>query len=92
MLAIVPETRREVIWTVISGGVAFAAYQVFAPKLQLYVPVMQPYALIATYLPALIIVLRRPNVGAMPAIIERAVRYLPERLRGTATMRLPDAA
>jgi hypothetical protein len=91
MLAIVPETRREVIWTVISGGAAFAAYQVFAPKVQLYVPVMQPYALIATYLPALIIILRRPNAGAMPAIIERAAGYLPERLRGTATVRLADA-
>lgn len=92
VLATVPESRREVIWTVVGGGLAFAAYQVFAPKVELYVPVMQPYALIATYLPALVIIMRRPNVGGMPALVERSVRYLPARLRGSATERLPATA
>lgn len=35
------------------------------------------------YLPAVILVLRRPNEGAMPAVVERLAARLPARLRGT---------
>ena len=37
--------------------------------------------------PAVFIVLRRPNTGAMPAFIERAASRLPTRIRGTAELR-----
>ena len=83
-LAIVPETKREVIWTVIIGGLGICAYQLFAPKVAYYVPVMQPYALACTYLPALAIVLMRDNVGRMPDLIERVAAHLPAWLRGSA--------
>ena len=84
-LAIIPETKREVIWTVIVGGLGIAAYQLLAPKVEYYVPVMQPYALLCTYLPALIIVLMRRNVGSVPAFVETGARYLPTWLQGSPT-------
>lgn len=36
------------------------------------------------YVPALILVLRRPNEGAVPSIVERGVAWLPGWLRGSA--------
>ena len=38
--------------------------------------------LLLLYLPALIMVLRRPNVGAVPAWLERVAGRLPRRMRG----------
>lgn len=84
-LATVPETRREVIWSLLGGHLCFIAWFLFAPKVIYYVPVMQPYALVGTYVPALVMVLRRPNAGFLPEWIERMVARLPARLRGTAT-------
>ena len=69
-LALTPEIRREVIWTVIVGGSGIAAYQLLALKVVYYVPAVQPYALLRTYQPALIIVLTRRNVGSAPAFVE----------------------
>lgn len=83
-LALVPETRREVIWSLLCGHMMFIAWFLFAPKVIMYVPVMQPYALVGTYVPALIIVLRRPNVGVLPAWLERVAAKLPPQLRGAA--------
>jgi hypothetical protein len=45
-----------------------------------------PVLLLTLYLPALILVLRRPNVGPLPAWADRWTRPLPQWLRGTATM------
>ena len=39
--------------------------------------------LLLLYLPALVMVLRRPNVGAVPAWLERAAARLPSRVRGS---------
>lgn len=41
-----------------------------------------PYVLLGVYLPALVIVLRRPNAGSAPAWLERLVTPLPQALRG----------
>jgi hypothetical protein len=82
-LATVAESRREVIWTVIAGHLGFLAWFFFARKVEMYVPVMQPYALAATYLPALFVVLRRPNLGAIPPWIERALSNAPAWVRGS---------
>ena len=83
-LATIAQTRREVIWSMLGGHLCFIGWFLFAPKVVYYVPVMQPYALIGTYVPALIMVLRRPNVGTIPAISERLVVRLPSWLRGSA--------
>lgn len=83
-LATVAESRREVIWSVVAGHIAFLAWFAFARKVEMYVPVMAPYALAGTYLPALFMVLRRPNVGPVPGWLERQVGLLPTWLRGDA--------
>lgn len=82
VLAPIAQTKREVIWTVLAGHLAFLSWYQFAPKVELYVPVMQPYALAATYLPALMIVLRRDNAGAVPRLFVPLVSSLPRWLRG----------
>ena len=83
-LALVPESRREVIWSLLAGQVCFILWYLFAPKVVAYVPVMQPYALLGTYLPALVIILRRPNVGPVPAWSVGLIDRLPAWLRGKA--------
>ena len=84
-LATIAETRREVIWSMLGGHLCFIAWFLFAPKVIYYVPVMQPYALFGTYVPALIMVLRRPNVGPVPGWSLRRLERLPAWLRGSAT-------
>ena len=83
-LSTIAETRREVIWSMLGGHLCFIGWFLFAPKVFYYVPVMQPYALIGTYVPALIMVLRRPNVGALPSWGERLTERLPSWIRGSA--------
>ena len=82
LLALIPETRREIIWSVLAGHLGLLAWLQFAPQVALYVPVMQPYALVATYVPALIIVLRRANVGPVIPLVEQNAARLPAWLRG----------
>ena len=41
---------------------------------------------VGMYLPALVMVLRRPNEGPLPVWLERVAGMLPSRLRGRATM------
>jgi hypothetical protein len=43
-----------------------------------------PWLVASLYLPCLWLVLRRPNVGQVPAIVERAVEYLPRAIRGSS--------
>jgi hypothetical protein len=47
--------------------------------------------LVLLYLPALIMVLRRPNVGVVPAWIERIAARLPSRLRGEPSLAEAEA-
>ena len=82
-MATIARTRREVIWSMLGGQMCFIGWFLFAPKVVYYVPVMQPYALIGTYLPALIMVLRRPNAGVIPSRIEPFAMRLPIWLRGS---------
>jgi hypothetical protein len=82
-LATVARSSREVIWSLLGGHLCFLGWFVFAPKVVYYVPVMQPYALAGAYLPALIMVLRRPNEGHVPAWVESRLGSLPPWLRGT---------
>jgi hypothetical protein len=43
--------------------------------------------LVLLYLPALVIILRRPNVGVLPAWLERFAAWLPSQIRGEAPRR-----
>lgn len=82
-LATIAHTRREVIWSMLGGHLCFIGWFLFAPKVFYYVPVMQPYALFGTYVPALIMVLRRPNSGVIPARFEPLAARLPGWIRGS---------
>ena len=90
-LAMVAETRREVIWSLMAGHLCFIGWYLFAPKVVMYVPVMQPYALIGTYAPALVMILRRPNAGPAPVWSAELVNRLPRWLRGTDAVAAPAA-
>jgi hypothetical protein len=46
--------------------------------------------LLLLYLPALVMVLRRPNVGLVPAWLERAARRLPSWVRGDRSIQASD--
>ncbi len=83
-------SQREVIWTVLTGHVAFLLWYAIAPKVAFYVPVMQPYAQAGTYLPALLIVLLRPNAGNVPKVVESLAAHLPAWLQGTTAV-VPEA-
>ena len=51
------------------------------------------YIMILTvFLPATVVVLRRPNVGRVPSSVERVARWLPLWLRGTANAQDPSSA
>ena len=82
-LATIAETRREVIWSMLGGHLFFIGWFLFAPKVIYYVPVMQPYALFGTYVPALIMVLRRPNEGDSPEWFDALLIRLPASIRGS---------
>ncbi len=79
----VPRSRTEFYALVIGSDVALGIYAYFrgvAPAE--FFRINGLAVVLCVYLPALVMVLRRPNEGAVPAWIERAASYLPERLRG----------
>lgn len=84
-LWLIPERRRESMLLSASSLVAWAAALVFTTRGGL-----QPafgsafYVLAGVYLPALVMVLRRPNFGALPPWAERAAARLPNWIRGAS--------
>jgi hypothetical protein len=85
-LLLLVQTRRQALWFVLAGYIVFGAArlgpQQSVPWADL--PITTPLILLLFYLPATLIVLRRPNVGLVPEWIERAaVRlHLPPSLIG----------
>ena len=84
-LGLVANTRREAM-ILVAGSVCAKLWLETAAKghgnladtLQLGAPAIIAFV----YLPALLIVLRRPNVGPVPELAERLARHLPTWLRG----------
>ena len=81
-LFLVTRTRREALFYVLAGGVVGAIWIARHFMQPSAVQLSGPYVMLGTYLPALYIVLRRPNVGPIPTWLERAVTSLPTSLRG----------
>jgi hypothetical protein len=86
-LFLVPRTRFQTYGLVVGSDLALGVY--------LYARGMSPdvffringVAVVALmYLPALVMVMRRPNEGALPGWLERASRVLPDSLRGRSTV------
>ncbi len=83
-LMLVPQGRREVIGTLLVTLLGFTAWSIYAPGHGDFVDTIRPFAIVCTYLPALFLVLRRPNTGSAPKWLERSlVRRLPSWIQGT---------
>jgi hypothetical protein len=83
-LLLIPNTAVElsvsVIWTHIIERLATVAHP---PNGELIVTqVWAPYILWGLYVPALLLVLRRRNEGAIPAWLERRIARWPSWIRG----------
>jgi hypothetical protein len=83
-LLLIPKTSRECIILVTLPNHASAIQLIAsrAPSAAGYIWRYGDVALWLIYFPALIMVLRRPNEGDVPARIERAAAHLPRWLRG----------
>lgn len=90
LLFLIPDNRRELMTTVVLADLAYAlALAVDGGRLGVGVSnlVAFPYMVAGVYLPALFLVLRRPNVGPVPNRIDRFARRLPLWIAGNAVER-----
>ncbi|MEQ1693292.1 MAG: hypothetical protein ABMA00_18515, partial [Gemmatimonas sp.] len=85
-LLLIPASRRDVTILALLTYIPFFFFQSSAkyPSFEAWAQVMEWVLLFTAYLPALFFLLRKPNVGPAPEIIERAVRNLPVWIRGTS--------
>lgn len=85
---LVARSFRESAWLAIISCVGYVAWAQFdwsVPDAALQDPVHHaPWLLMSVYLPALVVILRRPNEGRIPARLERAISRWPMFLRGTS--------
>jgi hypothetical protein len=86
-LLLIPTGRIELVIAVIASDVAYAL-ALHAQGGGLGVGMMSttigfPYMIVGVYIPALVIVLRRSNVGAAPVWAERVTSRLPPWIAGT---------
>ena len=81
-LWLVAETRREALALTGFSWAGWLAWNIASPGPN--VVDSATWAVAALYIPALVMVLRRPNEGPMPSWVERAVAWLPAWIRGRA--------
>jgi hypothetical protein len=86
-LFLVARTRIEVITLALLSSIAHVSMVDLGAhgQLEAFLARGRWIVLWLCYIPALAMVLRRPNRGDLPAILERASRYLPAWLRGRGT-------
>jgi hypothetical protein len=78
-LFLTTRTRPEGLFYAVASTVVFLVWLLLTPT-----PVGDWYILLGCYLPALYVVLRRPNEGAIPLWLERRLASWPAWLRGSA--------
>ena len=84
-LVLVPGSQRERLVFAWSSWAAYVGWVVTSSHGAFQVVDLReaaPWVLALVYLPALVMVLRRPNEGSVPKWVERAVTPLPSWLRG----------
>jgi hypothetical protein len=84
-LVLVPRSERERLVFTWSSWLAYVGFLVTSSHGAFQVVDLReaaPWVLVLVYLPALVMVLRRPNEGKVPKRVERAVAALPPWLRG----------
>jgi hypothetical protein len=92
-LALVPLSERERLIFAWSSWVAYVGWIVTSSRGVFEVVDLRetaPWVLSLIYMPALVMVLRRPNVGNVPQYVERAAAFLPAWLRGNANAATPS--
>jgi hypothetical protein len=72
-LFLIPKTRREMKALVLCTTFSFFVWYFRWASNPAYVLAAAPYVLWSTYLPCLVMILRRPNAGDVPEFIERSV-------------------
>jgi len=77
-LLLLVRTRTEAVWYVVAGYVVFVAVRLSSPYPTPWADlrITTPLILLLFYLPATLLVLRRPNEGEPPSWFERALRGL----------------
>jgi len=84
-LFLIPRSRPEFYALVIGSDIALGVYVFFrGTPTQEYLEINALAVVVCMYLPALVMVLRRPNHGALPGWMERAASVLPARIRGNS--------
>jgi hypothetical protein len=79
-LWLVAQTHREAMLLVLTSWLGWLAWNIASPGPR--VPDSAPWAVAALYLPATLMLLRRPNAGQIPPGIERIAAHFPPWLRG----------
>lgn len=87
-LWLVTRTRREAIALAAFSWLGWLAWNFASPGPR--VVDAQPWTVASLYIPALIMVLRRPNEGAVPPWIERLALRAPDWLRGSSSPALNE--
>lgn len=72
-LGLVGRTRREIVGQAICGVAAFTAWWAMVAPGDLYVQEAQPFVLAGLFMPALVVVLLRPNEGVAPNWLESLI-------------------
>jgi hypothetical protein len=75
-LFLIPRTRREMMALTLCSATGFFVWYIRFADNPAYVLAAAPYVIWSTYLPCLVMILRRPNTGDTPAWIERALGRL----------------
>ena len=91
MLFLVPQTRRQSLGLALIGVVGGVAWMVRLRSGGHPAIVGGPYVVAALYLPALVVLLRQPNAGAIPGWMERRIAGLPAWIRGRHSAPEPAA-
>jgi hypothetical protein len=84
-LFLVPRTFRETATLVTISYVVFYTIEALLPAQRTapeYLAVSAPLTVIGMYLPVTLMILRRPNNGAVPIRLERAITHWPSWLKG----------
>jgi hypothetical protein len=77
ILWLIPRTRREAFAMSLISAIGLLAYVRTLHVGVFWVRAAEPWVMGTLYLPALLLVLRHPNVGVVPAWVERSLARLP---------------
>ena len=83
-LFVIPRQRREMQMLMLATIVGFLCWSEFgrSDPSRDFIDSMRPFSVAFTYAPALLLILRRKNVGPLPAWLERKASTLPPAIRG----------